>query len=282
MDSELGRNDQRIDALRFVGRLRAAGFRGVIGCPPSAFSLVELLGVMAILAIVMAFAIPAFNTIGTGQKMSRAVSDLTDLLEYAKAEAMARKTYVWVGFKNLPSTDAANPSGNHQVACAAFFSADGTATAAATGSASTLKALSKVVRLEGVKLVQGYGAEEISEQVRALWAGEYFGTGGAEGKVNPKPVSVATNTDPKSGLPSDFARINFSNVSGEQGTKTITFTPQGEAMLKGSPTPTSGFTSYIDLGLKRMRGDAPDLASPDDAVIWIAGSTGGMRIHRLK
>jgi len=63
----------------------------------SAFSLVELLVVMAIFVLLAAIAIPAFNATGDAGRMTKAGGDLSGVLEKARTYAMANNTYVWVG-----------------------------------------------------------------------------------------------------------------------------------------------------------------------------------------
>ena len=63
-----------------------------------AFSLVELLMVLTIIIVMLALAIPAFNTIKGAGDVTKAVCDISGALEQARTYAMANNTYVWVGF----------------------------------------------------------------------------------------------------------------------------------------------------------------------------------------
>jgi prepilin-type N-terminal cleavage/methylation domain-containing protein len=230
------------------------------------YTLVEILVVLAIVGALMALSIPAVMNVSKGQKMGRAVEDISDLLEYAKTEAQARKTYVWVGFKNLPASSKENPTPNHQIAAAAFFSTDGTTNA---GGDKNLRPLSQLVRVDSVKLVRGsWQTSDLSPAMQKL----LDDVGYTAGLRSPDPVGVSDNTDNKQ-LP-DIDNVDFD--------RTLTFTPQGEALRASKPTATDGFDFVIDLGLKRMRGDLPDAASPDDAALWLYGATGRVREWRLK
>lgn len=64
----------------------------------SGFSLIELLTVMAIIAILATVSMSAFTQIGKAGKLTRAGSDIADILERAREHARAYNTYVWVGF----------------------------------------------------------------------------------------------------------------------------------------------------------------------------------------
>ena len=105
----------------------------------SAFSLIELLVVMGIIAILSSLAIPAFNAIRGGGSLTKAANDVSGILEQARAYAMAQNTYVWVGFKK-EGTDtllvgvSASPSG--------------------TTNTNNLVSISRLVRIENLQLVE--------------------------------------------------------------------------------------------------------------------------------
>ena len=80
-----------------------------------AFSLVELLFVMVIIAIVAALTLPAFNSMGKAQALSGAGSTLVDQLALARQTAVAQNRVVEVRFykrRENPSQPAssANPA----------------------------------------------------------------------------------------------------------------------------------------------------------------------------
>jgi prepilin-type N-terminal cleavage/methylation domain-containing protein len=105
----------------------------------SAFSLIELLVVMAIIAILSSLAIPAFNAIRGAGSLTKAANDVSGILEQARAYAMAQNTYVWVGFKKEGSDTllvgvSASPSG--------------------TTNANNLVSISRLVRIENLQLVE--------------------------------------------------------------------------------------------------------------------------------
>jgi prepilin-type N-terminal cleavage/methylation domain-containing protein len=81
------------------------------------FSLIELLVVMAIIALLVALSLPAISFIN-GRKFDTAVQQITSMLNLAREEARANNTYTWVLF--YPST----PPG--QLTIVAIESKDGT------------------------------------------------------------------------------------------------------------------------------------------------------------
>ena len=83
--------------------------------PSPAFSLIELLVVVAIMGILAALIVPAFNSIGTARGVTKAGADISSILEQGRTYAMANNTYVWVGFQSegddLVAGVVASPSG---------------------------------------------------------------------------------------------------------------------------------------------------------------------------
>lgn len=245
------------------------------------FTLIELMTVAAIIVVLAALTIPAISAFSESQRIRRSLDELSRLLEFAKAEAMARDTYVWVAFQNVGTSDPANRSGNAEVDAMAFFSTDSTPTA----RDSYIRPLSKVVRLEGVKLVEGYGGSALSGQLQEMLDAtrdRFYQSGDpAYAEVNAAPVplfSSTTNTsETKKAVPT-VGDVTFATPE----SRTITFTPQGEALFVAEPNVSDGFIHVIDLGIKRMSGDMPNASNPDDAALWLYGATGRLREWRLQ
>lgn len=217
--------------------------------PRSGFSLVELLVVIAVIALMVAAAIPAINGIGRGQAMGKTIDELSALIEYARTEAMARSTYVWVGFTNR--TNSAN---NAELMAMVFASRDGTATAKA--SDNLIEPMGKPVRFGNIQLTD---RSQIDPKVQALL-------------LPGTTAALSDNTDPKT-LPA---------VQGVTFDRTITFAPGGEAMLVKEPSSVTGFDNVIDISLRPMRGTNPDPSTPDHASIWLYGATGRLQVYRLQ
>lgn len=105
-----------------------------------AFSLLELLAVVAILSLLLAMAGPAINSFATFGATNRSVADLTSLIEQARAVAMAKNTYTWLGL--VPSSGA----GKEGVTAQLLLSPDG------TGTGANAVPLTKKILLNQVKL----------------------------------------------------------------------------------------------------------------------------------
>ena len=196
---------------------------------PSAegFSLIELLVVVAIIAILAAFAVPAFSSIGQARGVSEAAYQLASTVELARSEAVSRHTFVWMGMQ--PQTN----SGTLDLRIGLVYSKDGTANTNATN----LQPIGRALLIQRVGLTNA--------------AGLSVGTN----------LGAPTELCPYSGGATfQIGQMNFSSG------RTITFTPLGEATTNATPSSTSGFDSRIAVGLQQVRGTTP-MANNDIAVV---------------
>ncbi|MGB8356025.1 MAG: prepilin-type N-terminal cleavage/methylation domain-containing protein [Chthoniobacteraceae bacterium] len=87
-----------------------------------AFTLLELLVVISIMALVIAFSRLALQGVSSSGKFNASLSDVSGILEQARAYAIAQNTYVWVVFYEYTP-----PNGSPlEVYAGAFGSNDGT------------------------------------------------------------------------------------------------------------------------------------------------------------
>lgn len=214
------------------------------GIPPFAggFTLIELLVVIAIFAILAAATVPSLSSLLGTKGVTRAAVDAASVLELARAEAMARRTYVYVGFENT-----SNALGNSELCIAAAASPDGSS-AATTG----LLPLTRVVRLENVRQTNYAGLPQV---VRAA-------------------ATNATNSDDyASGMTS--TGISFTNGRQIFSSSMVVISPEGELLAEaGSPV----FLERMHLGLIGMRGTAP--MTNDGGVVTFDGGSGAISIIR--
>lgn len=134
-----------------------------------AFSLVELLAVMAILATLSAVTIPALHSLQSGNTVNKAVADLSATLELARTYAMANRTYVRVVLSQIP---AGGQKTLPTLIALPLYSADGTATGDLTDS-TQWPALGRVVALENLSLfdtMQGASPVDTRSDVTPLGA----------------------------------------------------------------------------------------------------------------
>jgi prepilin-type N-terminal cleavage/methylation domain-containing protein len=212
------------------------------------FSLIEMLVAISVLGLLAVCTTPAFQALAKSRAMTQGAYDIAGLLELARNEAIARQTYVWVGFQ------ATNTVGNPEIHAAAVYSLDGSGT---NTSADNLSALSRVVKIRGAALSDW---NSLKTDTRNL-----LSSGGVT-------ASVATNS---AGITFDVGRTSFQNRL------SVTFTPRGEALLQGVVGPNDGYDRVIDISLREMHGSTVR-PSADDAALIVDGSTGAVGILRLQ
>lgn len=220
-----------------------------------AFSLIELLSVMAIASLLAAVVVPAMNGLKAGGGLTRAAADMSSVLEQARAYAMAHNTYVFVG---LTEVDASVPNGGAQqagtgrVVVAVAGSRDGTRTFDSTN----LVALSKVRRFDNVHLADAVPNEDRS--ARPAVAAEYQ-------LGNAAFCGTDSLSWPFSG-----------GVPATGFTRVIRFDPRGAV----STLPESrSLPQWIEIGLVPARGNTVTVGA-NYAALLVDGVTGSVRIFR--
>jgi prepilin-type N-terminal cleavage/methylation domain-containing protein len=114
----------------------------------AAFSLIELLAVMAIVVALSAVSVPAIQSVKGGSTVNKAMADLSSTLELARTHAMANRTYVRVLLAEVPA------SGNRilpQLIALPIYAANGTSAGDMTLVADW-PALSKPLVLDDLKV----------------------------------------------------------------------------------------------------------------------------------
>ena len=239
----------------------------------AAFTLVELLVVVGIIAVLMVLMVPAFTTIKGGSDVTSAAYQIAGVLEQARTHAIAHNTYVWVGFyeenANSVSATSATPPypGKGRVLIGIVASRDGTeildqGDPATPLPAAKLVSLGKLVRLENLHLVD-IGAP----------------TGGDETRLDGRPRS------PYQGGFATQNRISSENTEQtkfpftEQGYtfhKTIRFSPTGEARINS----TYNYRNVAEIGLRPTHGTTVDTTTRNVAAVQLTGVSGAVKIYR--
>ncbi|MEZ0258038.1 MAG: Tfp pilus assembly protein FimT/FimU [Chthoniobacter sp.] len=252
-----------------------------------AFSLIEMIAVVAIISVVMAFLVPAYTSIKSANDLVQATNGVAGAMERARTYAMANNLYVYVGLvevnadvpaDTVPQTPATS-SGGGRVAMAAVAVRDGTR---GYDLLSTLPSPSWANYNRGAGLVP-LGKLEVYENVHLAAS---LGAIPGEGTMARPAVSsayVLGNPACKSITP--FSWPLGTDLGGGQCTfdKVIQFDPQGVARIQYS-TNQDIIVSWMEIALQQTHGSiipsAPAAPTGAIAAVQIDGMTGAVRVFR--
>ena len=246
-----------------------------------AFSLIELLVVMAVMAVMLSFIGPAVSGLKGGADLASAAYEISDTLGRARAYAIARNTYVWVGIAEvdqaLTTSAAPQRDGIGRVALSIVASKDGTRIydensniasdwATKTASGVGLVQLGKLVRIENAH-ISDLGTPPAGGGMDRPAVAQEFQIGAA--------VSALSFNFPL-GKASGIAQFTFNKV--------IQFDPQGTAKI----VTTNGYSllaRQMEVGLQPAKGNVvPPIAGGSGlgncVAIQINGLTGATAIYR--
>lgn len=212
-----------------------------------AFTLVELMAVIAVIAVMMAAITPAFTGIKGAGDVTRVAYDVAGTLDQARAYAMANNTYVFVGFAERNALDTAT-AGVGQILMVAMGSLDGTRSFGTSNS--NLVAISKLRRIDSMHLEDSVP-----------------NSGGMSRPDVDNAYRIASEA---------FASPNSFAAAGFQFTKIIQFDPRGSASTPSSPL---AIPQWMEIGLIAARGNTVSV-NKNCAALVLDGVTGSARIYR--
>ncbi len=216
----------------------------------AAFTTVELLTVITVIAIMMVTMVPAFIGIKGAGDVTKAAYDVAGTLEQARSYAMARNTYVFVGFTERDGLDAAK-AGVGQLLVAAMASKDGTRNFGANNS--NLAPVSKLRRIENVHLQDALPNS---------------------GAMTRPKVADDCRVGNASFQVGDPFTSGFTTSAGYNFTKIIQFDPRGTASI---PSGTISVPHWMEIGLVGAQSNA---GTPNCAALVLGGVTGSAKIYR--
>lgn len=115
----------------------------------SAFSVVELLTVISLVSVLTVMVTPAVSSIMGATGTTRAVNDVSTVMEHARLSAMKLSTWVWVGVADVTTYNNGTPT----ICVVELASKDGSSDA----SAANLMPLRRNLNVQGVKLLPKSG-----------------------------------------------------------------------------------------------------------------------------
>jgi prepilin-type N-terminal cleavage/methylation domain-containing protein len=210
-----------------------------------AFSLIELLVVVALIGVLMALVVPVFS--GHGQDMTHAANTMSDIFQQARTRAMSKNTYVYVG---LSATDGGTP----ELAVAAVESRDGIS--GGTNDLASNPAIQSIRKATFLRGVQVDTATAVSK-LPSLLTAPGSQVDNVETSLIRFPAGLVTRR-------SDVTDLEFGWV--------VEFCPDGSARLVATERTVP---DYILIGL------VPARSSADNAVgLIIDGPSGALHIVR--
>jgi Tfp pilus assembly protein FimT len=225
---------------------------------------------MGIIVLMAALVIPAMNTIKGAGDITKTASDLSDLIQQARAYAMGNNTYVYLGMKEVDQMAGDYTDGKGQVIAAIIASKTGqrpfanpnsTTPSALSGSTNDITALSRLQRFDNTHL-----AASVSDLNSA---------GGMTNMATANVVDLgATDAATTFQWPVGNPKTTFSKV--------IEIDPQGVARLQSaSVTSLDQIQGWIEIPLQPSKGSAGVAANEKNAAdLQVDGMTGNVQIFR--
>ncbi len=204
--------------------------------------------VIGVISILLVAVIPAFNSINSGRSFASAVDQVTGALESARAEAMATRTYVYVGFVNT-----VNSNGTAELRCGAVASLDGSANTAATN----LRPVSKLLKLPNILMTNYATLPAVVKSVA--------------------DVSLQTDADYVINFPATIYLKDKFNDPAFDSCPTVQVSPQGEILH--SLNSAVFFRTTTSVGLVPTHGTTP--ITTDGAIVSYYGGSGQIRVTRI-
>jgi len=245
------------------------------------FSLLELLVVMAIILVMMALAVPAFNSIKAGGDVTKAAYEVSGALETAATYARANNTYVWVGFFEEDALAAGTTpatAGVGRLVISLVYSKDGTRIIdpAASGQnipPARLAQLGKLIKIDKMHFSDlpnplspdPKGAKTDWDQRSAVVSTNGF-----------VAYRIGQSTPNATKFPFQYPVGSATPAAQYIFTKTIRFSPRGETVMNTSYSTVP----WLEVGLQTARGNVADTAASNVVAIQVTGINPQVRIYR--
>jgi len=233
---------------------------------PHAFTLVELVVVIAIISVLTALLVPAFTNLKGANDLTNAAYTIKGVLEQARTYARVNNTYAWVGFyEENGSIASTNPptAGSGRLVLSSIASVDGATVFGSTPGAmdpTRLMPLAKLVKIDNMHLpllAIGTGTGATFDTRPALQfepvAGYNYSRFGELNAASPHTAPYTNSQYPFQypvGNPAPAAQYLF--------LKTLQFSPRGESRINGN---NYDIRRVVEIGLLQTHGSTVPTAA---------------------
>jgi prepilin-type N-terminal cleavage/methylation domain-containing protein len=240
----------------------------------SAFTLLELLIVVGIIAMLMVVVVPAFTNIKGGTDVTGAAYTIKGVLDTARTYAKANNTYTWVGFTEENVANPTSPNSSTpavgRVIMSIVASKDGTTVYdpnnLATIDATKLIPVGKLTKIENVHLW--------THTDTPYGTGSTFAT---RPNVTPSAYCIGDSSPVNSATPFQYPVGNPAPSAQYMFYKAVQFSPRGEARVNNN----SNSPQAAEVAFEQTHGAAVPASIPANVVaIQVNGFAGDVRIYR--
>ena len=243
-----------------------------------AFTLLELLIVVGIIAVLLVLIAPAFTNIKSGGDVASAAYTIKGVLDTARTYAKANNTYTWVGFFE---EDISNPpnAGTGRLVMSIVASKDGTAiydpaNLAQQDLTTNVTQVGKLTKIDNVHLW--------THTDTPLGTGSNFDTR----TYVPSTYCIGDTSPSNSTTPFQYPVGNPAPAPQYQFFKAVQFNPRGEAQINNSTVGANGVLVYppqrlAEIGLEPTHGNVAPASMPGNVVaVQFTGLGGDVTIYR--
>jgi type II secretory pathway pseudopilin PulG len=254
------------------------------------FTLIELVGVIAIIIALSALLIPAFTSLKRAGDITEAAFTVAGALDQARTYAVANNTYVWVGIyeenttANGPTNATPPYPGKGRVLLALVAANDGTTSCQDPASSASnrlplipaqITQVGKLVAIENIHITD-IGPPPLPTSSPAP------NPNSIAGRPDFPYTAGSPTFDYQNRINSDDNHSSFNQTlypfvaQGYTFYKTVRFSPRGEANING----TYLLRRVAEVGLKPTHGTVVDPNDSNVAAIQFSGVTGKCKVYR--